>query len=128
VSGVRIELSGAPLIAGDLARGRLLLSPEVRVPGLSLTILFSYRVEGRGDPEEAEPASYPVLRDAPSPPPEIPFSVGLPSKPWSYAGKLVKIRWMLRVKAEINGFAQYYDEPITLLSPFVVAPERGYRS
>jgi hypothetical protein len=128
VSGVRIELSGAPLIAGGFAQGRLLLAPEVRTPGLSLSVSFQYRTEGRGDVDEGDTPSQPILDNAASPPAEVPFTVRLPQKPWSYAGKLIKIHWMMRVRAEINGFAQHFDAPITLLSPFPALQQRGYRS
>lgn len=128
MSGVRIELESGSVTAGEVLRGRLILGGEVRRPGLSLTLSFQYRTEGRGDPDEGATAGIRLLGDATSPPAELPFAVAAPASPWSYEGKLVKIRWIMRIQAEIQGFSQYFDAPVVLLSPFLAGDHRGYRA
>lgn len=114
-----IELPDNVFVPGTVLRGKVVLMP---LPGdekhrVELSVLWE--TEGKGDTDRgvilfrALADGDPAAASA-----EHAFETPLPVLPLTYDGKLIKIRWLVRVRRYVTfGDDMIFEEPFTLAWP-----------
>lgn len=129
MDSVTVELSaGSPEhTAGKPLGGTVHLPARWQQPGLSITATLRWWTEGKGEAERGE-LQFPIPVPTGLVPAAIPFELRLPAEPWSYEGRLIKIRWTLNVSLHLRRQTAATDLPLVIRSPFARTKQGPYRT
>jgi len=117
VTALGLTLDTAEVEAGGVLTGRVELAAGGGGASLDLELSLLWHTEGKGRRDEGRcTISLPIGPDVRGG--VVPFSVTLPTRPWSYDGRLLKIRWEVWVQARGRALVRSALLPLTLRSPF----------
>ena len=104
--------------AGDAVRASIRVEPAGTLEPRAAFWQLVWFTEGAGDEDvgvvRLGPLALPPLLDMPT---AVRIEARLPDGPWSYAGRLVKIRWAVQVKVELGR-----KRLLTANAPLVLLP------
>lgn len=124
---ILLELPGGCARPGQPLRGGLRLNVPEPLSVQRLEASVVWYTEGRGDKDEgvvwnqilAENEELDSQR-------AFPLEIPMPEGPWTYDGKLIKIRWVIRVRVKPQGESETAGEkPFDLLPPGRKGEENG---
>ena len=104
-------------VAGSTLEGTVHLPDGWLLPGLSVTLTLTWSTEGKGERDVGE--MHVRLNLPTDPSSAIPFSIRLPSQPWSYQGVLLKIHWAVIATVQVGAHSTRAIAPLVLTSPFL---------
>jgi hypothetical protein len=117
MSALELELDTAEVVAGGVLSGRVRLAYPRDLTDWGIELLFVWHTEGKGRRDEGRDfRAVPQGSDAHNG--VVPFAVTVPSRPWTYDGQLVKIRWDVSAHLGRHGFGCSASLPLTVHSPF----------
>jgi hypothetical protein len=125
--GVRLELDGdrRAYRPGEVLSGSFRLESVAgrEVAGVEVSVLW--HTEGKGEEDRGVHHLEALNAEACRSEPEAPwrFAVRLPRSPLSYDGLLVKVRWCVRVRAVVAGWADRVAEVPFRLGDVAPPPE-----
>jgi hypothetical protein len=90
--------------------------------GVIVTLRLGWTTAGKGDTDSAQ-LDYRVWSWGNAPPASLPFAIILPTEPWSYDGKLIKLGWTLEAIASHGTQVVRGAASLIIQSPFL--HERG---
>ncbi len=117
MTALELTLDATEFVAGGVLTGcvELATGADCASPDLELSLLWHTEGKGRRD-EGRHTIALPIGPDVRGR--VVPFSVTLPTQPWSYDGRLLKIRWEVWVQARGRALTHSVVLPLTLRSPF----------
>ncbi len=117
MTALELTLDAAEVVAGGMLTGRVELAAGGDGASLDLELSLLWHTEGKGRRDEGRhTVALPIGPDVHGS--VVPFSVTLPTRPWSYDGRLLKIRWEVWVQARGRALTRSALLPLTLRSPF----------
>lgn len=116
---ILLELPEGCARPGQPLRGGLRLNVPEPLPVQRLEASVVWYTEGRGDKDEGV-AWHQTLAENEELDSQraFPLEIPMPDSPWTYDGKLIKIRWVVRVRVKPQGESETAGEkPFDLLPP-----------
>ena len=121
VISIRLKGTGQTHVfhPGDTLSGVVEIQPDEVVKCRQVVVSVGWHTEGRGDSNAMSMHEdiIPVTEISPEMPLQHQFDVVLPYEPWSYAGTLIRIVWMVHVKVDIA-----FGTDMNQWLPFVLEP------